>query len=67
MSLFAMAKTAAYPISAEDERYCEQIEHSLTEAHQILKDLARERKEYARRNPPRPRIVDEIKALLGSY
>jgi hypothetical protein len=60
-----MPKTDGFPISAEDERYCEQIERSLTEAHQILKDLARERKEYARRNPPRPRIIDEIKSLLG--
>ncbi|HEV7403669.1 MAG TPA: hypothetical protein VGO11_12105 [Chthoniobacteraceae bacterium] len=60
-----MAKTAATSISAEDERYCEQIERSLAEAHQILKELARERKEYARRNPPRPRIVDELKALLS--
>ena len=60
-----MAKTAAFRASPADERYSEQIERSLTEAHQILKELARERKEYARRNPPRPRIVDEIKAILG--
>ena len=65
MPNLVMAKTAASPLSVEEGHFVDQIERSLEEVDEILKELARERKEYARRNPPRPRIVEEIKALLG--
>lgn len=60
-----MAKSAVMPSPSSDALHSEQIEQSLAEVEKILKELAKERKEYARRNPPRPRIVDEIKALLA--